>query len=669
MRSKNLLLSLLVTFLAFTFSVEAGTDGRALNLDWIEVGPDNIGGRIQAIQFDNQDATGKTFFIGAITGGIWKTTTGGLTWDKINTENQNVFATSFVQNAAGTVFVGTGLKGKYVGQGLLKSTDGNNFSLIASTDPQLDDNSDWAFINDVKLSSDGNIYVATNTGLMFSDNEGESWTKASLGIENLIGVCDNVEISSNGTVYTSFDGKAYVSAGGIDAFVLVSDDANELLLPDYDCEMFKFSASTVEADVAYALVINDDGELKGAYKTVDNGASWTIIVPGGGTQFAPFAGGTGFDASYILADPFDSDKVYLCGNKVYVGTKPFDDGYYGWDLAFFSGMMTMGVHQAVLDPNSQYRTYYATDFGVVSHNRIGGLVTTYNSHLNISSFNSVAEGINDKVLGGENTYGTLSFDVSGNTELNAGLIRGGKAGYTEMSVINPEIMILSGIEIDIQRTNDMGLSYSNEFIGEELGTNNNAEFTPFALWESFNDVNTKDSLYYHATEDMAANTVVIMRSNNNGYPFEYTLTEDLNNGDSVLVMDKIGAKFFVAIKDAVWMTEDVINLSKSPEWWEISDIDGIPSSIAYSTDGNYVFVGTEEGGVYRISNIVEAYDFLTADIENETSVIATDLVYQIEDRVITSIAIDPNDAEHVVFTCGDYGNDNYVFESNNAIGD
>ena len=705
MRRKNLLLSLLAILLAFNFSAKAEGDNnvdkqsyfqkarvnqhsgiinpadvfaarqslekisnaKALDLNWIEVGPDNYGGRVEAIVFDNQDATGKTFYVGAIAGGMWKTTTGGLTWDKINNEQQNIFATSLVQAENGDVYAGTGLKGKYVGQGLFKCTDGNNFNLIEATNPALNENSDWAYINNVKIDGSGNIYVATNTALLFSSDGGENWTKAKADGEVLEGENDNVEVSPNGTIYTSFNGKAYVSTSGIEGFVCISDDGDESLLPDYNAEMFKFSASNVNNDVAYALIINEDGELFGVYSTADNGATWSLIAPGGGTQFAPYNGGTGLDASCILADPIDADKVYVCGNSVYVGIKPNDGGYFGWDVAFNS--FITGFHDAILSPKSQYLTYYATDFGVVSFNRINSTLTEYNNYLNISAFNSVAEGINDNVLAGEKSYGNISFEYDGNTSLNAVTVRRGKAGFTELSVINPELMILSGENLDIQRTNDFGLSYSNNFIAEVLGANTNAEYTPFALWESFNDVNSKDSLYYHATEDLAANTVITMRSGFNKYPFEYTLTEDLNEGDSVLVMDKIGAKFFVAVKDGAWMTEDVLNLSKEPEWWEISDFDGLPTSIAYSTDGNYVFIGTEEGSVYRLSNIVEAYDALTADIENETAVIATDLIYENEDRVITSIAVDPNNADHVVITCGNYGNDNYVFESNNAIGD
>jgi len=331
MRRKNLLLSLLAILLAFNFSAKAEGDNnvdkqsyfqkarvnqhsgiinpadvfaarqslekisnaKALDLNWIEVGPDNYGGRVEAIVFDNQDATGKTFYVGAIAGGMWKTTTGGLTWDKINNEQQNIFATSLVQAENGDVYAGTGLKGKYVGQGLFKCTDGNNFNLIEATNPALNENSDWAYINNVKIDGSGNIYVATNTALLFSSDGGENWTKAKADGEVLEGENDNVEVSPNGTIYTSFNGKAYVSTSGIEGFVCISDDGDESLLPDYNAEMFKFSASNVNNDVAYALIINEDGELFGVYSTADNGATWSLIAPGGGTQFAPYNGGTG----------------------------------------------------------------------------------------------------------------------------------------------------------------------------------------------------------------------------------------------------------------------------------------------------------------------------------------------------------------------------------------
>ncbi len=56
--------------------------GKAFDLDWLELGPDNAPGRVRALIFDNRDETAKTLIAAGITGGLWKTTNLGATWKR-----------------------------------------------------------------------------------------------------------------------------------------------------------------------------------------------------------------------------------------------------------------------------------------------------------------------------------------------------------------------------------------------------------------------------------------------------------------------------------------------------------------------------------------------------------------------------------------------------------
>ena len=82
----------------------------AVGLDWIEMGPDNIGGRTRALIFDNQDPTASTVYAGSVTGGLFKTTNLGSNWAKINNSSgtANLNVTTMAQTSNGTIYVGTG---------------------------------------------------------------------------------------------------------------------------------------------------------------------------------------------------------------------------------------------------------------------------------------------------------------------------------------------------------------------------------------------------------------------------------------------------------------------------------------------------------------------------------------------------------------------------------
>lgn len=198
--------------------------GNALGLNWSFVGPDNAPGRVRALIFDNQDQTAKTLITAGVTGGLWKTTNLGATWKKINLINQNLYVTCMTQAADGTIYAGTGeyfcteaetYVGGLVGQGLFKSTDGDNFTLIPETKPTItasNDTVDWAYINKIAIDkSSGRVYVATNAGLWYSENGNNSWMKltqfyhdtmtynVTLAIDSTV-KCDSYQVVGNNII-------------------------------------------------------------------------------------------------------------------------------------------------------------------------------------------------------------------------------------------------------------------------------------------------------------------------------------------------------------------------------------------------------------------------------------------------------------------------------------
>ncbi|MCF8335986.1 MAG: T9SS type A sorting domain-containing protein [Bacteroidales bacterium] len=645
---------------------------RALGLNWIEVGPDNFGGHTTAILIDNQDPSGNTLYVGAFTGGIWKSTDGGVIWEKINNENQNIFITSLAQASDGTIYASTGSRNEYVGQGLYKSTNGNTFNRISSTEPTYSEDDTWSFVKDIEVH-EGNLYAATNTGLMISSDDGESWEKAANEDGPLEGFCQDVEVASDGVMYIDIEGETYRSDSGPSNFVTMSGSSDSLL-PSSLSEKVNFATTPADASIVYAVSIDDVGELVGVYLSEDAGVSWRLIGPGGTDIFNPFSGGTGLKAATLKVAPDNPDKVYLGGSYIYQGVNPGDGGYFAWERSF----MAFGLRVEDMAFKNANSFYAATSTGVIGY--IDNELKTFNKFLNISSFNAVSLGIDDKVLGGEDLFGILHFDMTGNTEQSATTIYNeySKGGYVERSVLRKQNIVLSAASQDgetsvMERSRDLGESFGQNFLPSQA-QDYQSNFPPFELWESFNNPMSYDSVYFKAYENYEAGDDVLVKSNTVAYPFEHTLDAPLNEGDSVKVQDLVTARLFIAKDDGssygeVWMSPEVHLYGQQPVWYQVAELERgeVPRSIEVSENGDNVYVGTEGGVVYRLSNLLMAHDSATAMYNSSQSVVTKDTIFYEEDRMVTSISEDPNDENHVVITLGNYGNDSYVYESFNSL--
>jgi hypothetical protein len=308
----------------------------------------------------------------------------------------------------------------------------------------------------------------------------------------------------------------------------------------------------------------------------------------------------------------------------------------------------------------------------------------YNKFLNISSFNSVSLGIDEKVLAGENKYGVMRFPMIGNTQMNAQLMMMGRGGLVERSALGENNIIISleaieGSQEQMFRSQDMGAAYGQNFLKGEVGHNGSADyeadFIQFKLWESFNNEYSESRVYFKAAEDTSysAGDKVYVQSKTIGYPFEYTLESNLNGGDSVLVDDPITARLFVAAEGGssgaeLWMTPEVHLFGVEPVWFQIAEFERneVPSAIDVSKDGNQVYVGMETGAVYRMDNVAMANDSASLIFDSPESMVTNDTIFFMEERMITSVSVDPNDNDHVIITLGNYGNEHYVYESFNA---
>ncbi len=174
-----------------------------------------------------------------------------------------------------------------------------------------------------------------------------------------------------------------------------------------------------------------------------------------------------------------------------------------------------------------------------------------------------------------------------------------------------------------------------------------------------------------------AGSYIVVQSKNKPGIFLYKTPEALDFGDSIRIQDVVQAKFYLGANAGIWMTKEALNFAKQPEWFRVASFSNssyeTTQCLALSHDGNYLFVGSSAGKLYRISNLRSAQDSISADYgttasPNIYSVIETkQLSISSSGRAITSIAVDPNNANNIVVTLGNYGETSYIYYSGNAL--
>ena len=680
------------------------TSRSANNIDWNVIGPENYGGRTRALLFDNKDASGNTVFAGAVTGGIWRSSDVGITWEKVNTGNQNLYVSCMTQGGDGTIYVGTGemfnangysqlgqlgYSDGFMGSGIYKSTDGDSFKLISSTKPQSGSPSlDWAYVNEIQVDGNGRIYAATNTGLKYSDDQGGSWKVATDTDGNeLSGIAYDVKAAGSFAIIT-VDNNCYTTTGDATKFVNHSTGEADQLPTSDMVSRAEFAIAPSDNNVVYASLVDVDGFLKGIYRSKDSGDTWEVILPE--TQSLTIFFKRGVYNNVITVFPDDANKVLLGGLDLWVGYQTGDGGLFFWEQKSSSFSFPYASEHVAMGHNSySFRLGHNNQFVIGTNSGIykgevnGGefsFVSANRKYYSTQFYRLAYSGIENYCLSGAQENGILILKDEANSKGYANQIygEGSIGGDIAVSLINPDVIVYGSTAGKVYRSEDRGVNISSQFLSGSI-VNSEAFITPVALWESFNNENSRDSIWYFAREDIDAGSTITLRSNNSGYPFEYKLSgADLKKGDSIHVVDPVSSRLFIAVKGKVFMTNELHDFTVTPQWFNIANssvgFEGTPSAVSYSSDCNHLWVGTLQGKVYRISNLALAYNKALADVDQPTCIVANS-GYEITnpetgdpmDQAVTSISVDPQNPSKIVVTYGNYGNSSYVFYTENGL--
>jgi hypothetical protein len=161
MKSRKVLIGVIVATLFGGLNFATAQTKANYQNNLIEIGPDNIAGRVRAIIVDEADPTHNTLFAGGVAGGLFKKT-GDAIWQYIpyyTAQNQEVTLpiSCMAQLPNNNILIGTGegvVENHGVnsnimapkGRGLyIYNPSSESFTLISSTNPVV--NPEWSYIN------------------------------------------------------------------------------------------------------------------------------------------------------------------------------------------------------------------------------------------------------------------------------------------------------------------------------------------------------------------------------------------------------------------------------------------------------------------------------------------------------------------------------------------
>ncbi len=374
--------------------------------EWTGRGPSNIGGRTRALGIDLDHSN--VLVAGGITGGMWRSTDRGLTWNRTTLKGQMPSVTCLVQDPrAGhrnVWYHGTG-EGRtnstrfgnvgLLGDGIYRSIDSAKSweplpSTVTNTPQVLDGIFDivWDIAIDPTSTGAGTIYAAAAGRVMRSTDGGSSWSVAVGDGTNSLGFTA-VTVTSTGIVYAAVAGGSqkgiWRSSNGTDWTNIASptwpDSMRRVILavaPSSENILYVFSETP-----GYGTIIT------GSYGFDEYYSLWKYrYVGGNGTgsggewsdrsENIPMLGnswnynGLNSYAMLLKVHPLDTNIVYLGGTNLYRS----DDGFASAESVVWKGgygkngnwgdvgQLHPDQHVLVFDPGSPSTLLSGSDGGL-----------------------------------------------------------------------------------------------------------------------------------------------------------------------------------------------------------------------------------------------------------------------------------------------------------------
>lgn len=467
-----------------------------LGINWVERGPDNVGGRSRALMFDPNDAGNTKVWAGGVGGGLWYTndiTAATPVWNKVNDLWSNIAITSIAYNPANTqeFYVGTGEGwyngGAQRGAGMWKTSNaGTTWSQLASTDPgAYNSGSHFQYVQKLVIKSNGTIIAATrgyyiNTGgIMCSTDGGNTWTRVLnvyTGAGTLYDRAADVEVAANGDLYCSFGGfstgKVFKSSNANNGASGTWTDLTPSMSPTGGEMRIELACAPSNSNVIYAVAHggSGDNDIEWFKKSVDGGSNWSniaipIMVDGTGNHFTRAQ--AWFDlilqvhpsnANIVLAGGIDLHRTLDGGNNW--------TGISHWFGGYSKPEVHADQHAIEFRPGNSNELIFGNDGGIYYSTNAGnsGATPTFfnkNTGYNVTQFYATAtknELNSHYFLCGSQDNGSQQFtqaQVNTTTE-----VTGGDGAFCHIDQVNSDIQLTSYVYNNIYRSLNGGNSFS-----------------------------------------------------------------------------------------------------------------------------------------------------------------------------------------------------------------
>lgn len=676
---------------------------KSVGLTWLEMGPDNFGGRTRAI-LSLPVPNHNEMYAGGVSGGLWHSTNGGDYWTRVEGFNGSLMISDIDRTSNGHIYVATGNRHErpsdressgFIGGGLFVSTDeGQTWNLVNGTLPAVaTSGADWTEINEVVADPNdpAKIWIASNgpAGLY-----SYTPTNGLVAEGNFNTEIHDLKVADNGT-----ETRIIVAAASTGMRTWVSDDSGVSFtdvsgngvgqIPFGGVTRIEYAFATEDPNWVYGVTITGNaGSLLGVFLSRDGGMNWEPVSPSSNPSFDPFlhpssGNAQGYYDCAITVVPGQKEKIIVGGITLWA----YELGGNWEQIAIMGSFCAQCVHADIhefhWDVNGTL--YIGTDGGIYRTSD-RQLYLPANRNYNVSQFYGIAQSTEGHVLGGTQDNGMILLNEQGNTFLEGvsmPLSVGADGVTAEISQEDADVMFGTGQFGFLERSEDGGITWAPFYsgtinsVGDPLASMGPFK-TTIRLYENANDVNSEDFITVIADQDYNSGDTVYYSSLTGDRELAYEVQSPISEGDSIQLQDPVQSLFAIGFSgdDGVWVTRDAMRFGiLNTEWWKVMDASG-PSAdfsndqahaLEFSADGDHLFVGTSLGNVYRISGFNSAYSAEQATVGDPNCVLTVTKIYDASSFVtITGLSSDPQNAENLLISVGGYSNNQSVLFSSQA---
>jgi photosystem II stability/assembly factor-like uncharacterized protein len=300
---------------------------------WRSIGPDRGGRSIAASGVKGRP---REAYFGAVGGGLWKTTDGGMTWAPVTdgqVKSASVGAVAVSESNPDVVYIGMGescIRGNIMaGDGVYKSSDAGKTWTHVGFDGGGKQN-----ISKIRIhpTNPDIVWVAVfgqhgapnaERGVFKTTDGGKTWRKVLYRDDKTGAIDISVDRTNPNVLYAAL-WEAYrveyqMSSGGPGSGLFKSIDGGETWqeitrnpgMPGGVVGRIGVSVSGADPNRVYALVENENG---GLLSSDDAGASWKLINPNRSIRQRAFY------YTHVFADPKNKDVVYALNTSLFKST-------------------------------------------------------------------------------------------------------------------------------------------------------------------------------------------------------------------------------------------------------------------------------------------------------------------------------------------------------------